>query len=59
MSKSSLIGTCEVTINSVLKRLSILEGQNRKAVEGEFREWIDAIESHEKNYDVLFVNKLD
>ncbi len=45
-------------MNYALKRISILEGQNKKALESEFREWIDAIESDEKNYDVVFVKKI-
>ncbi len=59
MSESSLIDSCEVTINSAIKRLSTLEGKNKKALESEFKEWIDAIESDNKNYDVLFVNKIN
>ena len=59
MSKASLIGSCEVTINSAIKRLSTLEGSNKKALESEFKEWIDAIESDNKNYDVLYVNKIN
>ena len=59
MSKTSLIGSCEVTINSAIKRLSKLEGKNKKALECEFREWINAIESDENNYDVLYINKID
>ena len=59
MSKTSLIGSCEVTINSVLYRLSKLEGQNKNALESEFREWINAIESDDKNYDVLYIKKIN
>ena len=59
MSITNLIGSCEVTINTALKRLSKLEGQNKKALENEFREWIDAINSDDRNYDVLFINKID
>ena len=58
MSITNLIGSCEVTINTALKRLSKLEGQNKKALENEFREWIDAIESDGKKYDVLYINKI-
>ncbi|WP_413390458.1 hypothetical protein [Prochlorococcus marinus] len=58
MSSSSLIGSCEVTLNYALKRLSVLEGKNKKAFENEFKEWIEAIESEYKNYDVLFINKI-
>ena len=59
MSKTNIIGSCEVTINSALKRISKLEGKNKLALEAEFREWIDAINSTNKNYDVLFINKID
>ena len=59
MSKARLIDSCEMTINSVIKRLSTLEGKNKKALESEFKEWIDAIESENKNYDVLFINKIN
>ena len=59
MTKTSLISSCEVTINSVLKRLSKLEGQNKKALESEFKEWINAIDSANKNYDVLYINKIN
>ena len=58
MSKTTLLGSCEVTINYVLNRLSKLEGQNKKALESEFREWTRAIESDNKNYDVLYINKI-
>ena len=59
MSKTNIIGSCEVTINSAIKRISKLEGKNKQALEAEFREWIDAINSINKNYDVLFLNKLN
>ncbi len=58
MSKTNIVGSCEVTINSALKRLSKLEGKNKKALEGEFREWINAIESENRNYDVLYINRI-
>ncbi len=58
MSKTSLIGSCEVTINTVLKRLSYIEGNDKKALQCEFREWLSAIESDNKNYDVLYINKI-
>ena len=59
MSKTNIIGSCEVTINSAVKRISKLEGKNKQALKAEFREWIDAIGSINKNYDVLFINKID
>ena len=59
MSNTNILGSCEVTINSALKRISKLEGKNKQALEAEFREWINAIDSINKNYDVLFINKID
>ncbi len=59
MSKTSLIGSCEVTINSALKRLSILKGKDKIALENEFREWIDAIKSIDKDYDIFFINEIN
>ena len=59
MSKISIIGSCEVTINSALKRISKLEDKNQRALQSEFREWINAIDSNNKNYDVLFLKKID
>ena len=59
MSNTRLVGICEVTINSALKRLSKLEGRNKEALQSEFREWINSIESDNKNYDVLYINKIN
>ncbi len=58
MSNTNIVGTCEVTINSALKRISILEGKDKQALQSEFKEWINAIESIERNYDVLYINKI-
>ena len=58
MSNTSLLGSCEVTINYAVKRLSVLDDKNKKALENEFKECLDAIESDYKNYDVLFINKI-
>ena len=58
MTNKSLIGSCEVTINTALKRLSKLSGKNKSALYSEFREWIDAIESKDGNYDVLYLKKI-
>ena len=48
MSNGSLIGSCEITINSSLKRISMLEGQNINPLQFELREWIYYIDSNEK-----------
>ena len=58
MSQTSLLGSCEVTINCALKRLKMLEGRDKNALKSEFREWISAIESEHKNYDILYINKI-
>ena len=58
MSNTNILGSCEVTINSALKRISKLEGEDKQALKSEFKEWINAIESIEKNYDVLYINKI-
>lgn len=59
MSDSRILSTIEITINEVLKRLSKLNGRDKLSLRKEFKEWIDAIESNEKNYDVLFINKIE
>ena len=59
MTKTSLLSSCEITINTILKRLSKLEGKDKKALETEFSEWIHSIESDNKNYDVLYMNKIN
>jgi len=59
MTRSSLVGSCEDTINYALKRLSKLEGKNHEAFECEFKEWINAINSDVKNYEILYINKIN
>ena len=59
MSTTRLISSVEVTINETLRRLSKLDGLDKKSLQLEFKEWIDAIDSYDKNYDVLFINKLE
>ena len=58
MTSTNILGSCEVTINSALKRISKLEGKDKQALKSEFKEWIIAIDSSEKNYDVLYLNKI-
>tara|TARA_B100000579_G_scaffold77448_1_gene60036 strand:- start:195 stop:374 length:180 start_codon:yes stop_codon:yes gene_type:complete len=58
MSRTRLLGSVEVTINNALKRLAKLNGEDKSSLKNEFREWIDAIDSDEKIYDVLYINKL-
>ena len=42
-----------MTSNSILKSLSKLERQNKKALKSEFKEWINAINGANKNYAVI------
>ena len=58
MPNTNILGICEVTINSALKRISKLDGKEKQALISEFKEWINAIESIEKNYDILYINKI-
>ena len=53
MSKTRLVGCCEVTINSALTRLSKLEGKNKLALASEFKEWINAIESDDNFRQII------
>ena len=59
MQNTSIIGSCEVAINSALKRLSKVEGKNKEALVGEYKEWLDAIQGENQNYDVLYLNKIE
>ena len=58
MKNTSLIGSCEVAINNALMRLSQLSGENKSALHSEFREWIDAIETSKRSYEILYLNKI-
>ena len=58
MSNTNLIGSCEVALNFVLKRLSKLDGKNKKALEGEFREWINSIGKDSISYNILYLKKI-
>ena len=58
MTRSNIVGSCEDTMNYALKRLSKLEGKNQEAFESEFKEWINAIYSDVKNYEILYINKI-
>ena len=59
MSKEKLLCSVEVTINETLKRLSKIEGDDKKSLQNEFREWINALESEDKNYEVLYINEIN
>ena len=59
MSKKTLLSSLEVCINEALNRILALEGLDKKALQSEFREWITAIESDYKNYEILYINKIN
>lgn len=59
MSNASLIGTCEVAINTALKRLSKINGNDKKALQSEFSEWLNAVETDNNNYEVLYIYKIN
>ena len=40
-----------------LKR-DMIKGEDKIALASEFREWINGIEYGDKNYDVLYINKI-
>ena len=46
-------------VSDFVAPLFVIEGQNKKALESEFREWINAIDSEYKNYEVLYIKKID
>ena len=58
MHKPNILGCCEITVNTAIRRIANLEGKNKEALQNEFREWINAIESDTKKYDVLYINKI-
>ena len=58
MATTDLLCSVEVSINRALKRINEIDDRDKKSLYNEFREWIEAIESDDKNYDVLFINKI-
>ena len=59
MSRTNFLGSCETTINYALKRITKLDGQDKKSLHSEFEEWISAIESNNRNYEILYLNKIE
>ena len=45
-------------MTDAIKRLNELEGQNKKALGEEFKEWIIARESGKEQLDVLYAHKI-
>tara|TARA_Y100001968_G_C19147282_1_gene614422 strand:- start:495 stop:683 length:189 start_codon:yes stop_codon:yes gene_type:complete len=58
MSKKSLLSSIEVTINETVKRLTQIEGEDKLSLKIEFKEWIDAIEDFDNDYEVLYLKKI-
>ena len=59
MSKKTLLNTIEITINDILTRLNKLNGDDKLAVNQEYREWIEAINSDNRGYDILYLNHIE
>ena len=55
----SLKRTLEVTINDALKRLTELDGLEKKALKDEYREWIQASEGSKDQPHVLYANQIN
>tara|TARA_Y100001968_G_scaffold327724_1_gene373365 strand:- start:481 stop:669 length:189 start_codon:yes stop_codon:yes gene_type:complete len=49
----------EVTMSDVLKRYNKLDGQNKKSLKEEYKEWIDALEGNRAQPYVLYVNQIN
>ena len=55
----SLKKTLEVTMNDALKRLTELDGLNKKALMEEYIEWIEAREGSKDLPHVLYANQIN
>ena len=55
----SLKRTLEITINDTVNRLDELDGLNKKALEEEYSEWIQARESNKDHPHVLYANQIN
>ena len=56
--QSGAIQAIEVMLNSTLKRLDNLKGQNREALYDEYKEWLELDEDNVINDGVLYCNYL-
>ena len=55
----SLKRTLEVTMNDASKRLMELDGLDKKALEEEYKEWIQASEGSQDQPHVLYANQIN
>ena len=55
----SLKRTLEVTMNDAVKRISELDGLNKKALREEYKEWIEASEGSKDQPHVLYANQIN
>jgi len=55
----SLKRTLEVTMNDALNRLNELDGLNKKALNEEYKEWIQASENGKDQPHVLYANQIN
>tara|TARA_B100001250_G_C19604886_1_gene702287 strand:- start:558 stop:746 length:189 start_codon:yes stop_codon:yes gene_type:complete len=59
MASTELLNTVELTINEAIKRSKLLDYLDRKALQQEYREWIEATNSKDKKYDILYIKQLN
>ena len=55
----SLKRTLEVTMNDASKRLTELDGLDKKALKEEYKEWIQASEGSKDQPHVLYANQIN
>ena len=55
----SLKKTLKVTMNDAIKRLDELDGLNKKALNEEYKEWIQASENSKDQPHVLYANQIN
>ena len=56
--QSGALNAVEVMLNASLKRLNNLNGENREALYGEYKEWLEVDDDNVINDGVLYCNYL-
>ena len=56
--QSGALNSVEVMLNSSLKRLNNLNGENREALYDEYKEWLEVDDDNVINDGVLYCNYL-
>ena len=56
--QSGALQAVEVMLNSSLKRLNNLQGENREALYDEYKEWLEVDDNNVINDGVLYCNYL-